>query len=57
LFSAVTGVLLTRRYPLVLEGVPCCEVAAHLHRRQASIRREAIEQEERKGRAPSHRPA
>src|SRR5215217_3889829 len=38
-FSAVTGVLLTRRYPLVLE-VRCCEVAAHLHRRQASIRRQ-----------------
>src|SRR5215216_2335940 len=39
-FSAVTVVLLTRRYPLVLEGVRCCEVAAHLHRRQASIRRQ-----------------
>src|SRR5918994_6453901 len=39
-FSAVTGVLLTRRYPLVVEGVRCCEVAAHLHRRQASIRRQ-----------------
>src|ERR671916_2618190 len=39
-FSAVTVVLLTRRNPLVLEGVPCCEVAAHLHRRQASIRRQ-----------------
>src|SRR5918995_5446730 len=39
-FSAVTGVLLTRRYPLVVEGVRCCEVAAHHHRRQASIRRQ-----------------
>jgi hypothetical protein len=38
-FSAVTVVLLTRRYPLVLE-VRCCEVAALLHRRQASIRRQ-----------------
>src|ERR687897_3678116 len=41
-FSAVTGVLLTRRYPLVVEGVRCCEVAAHLHRRQASIRRRVV---------------
>src|SRR5918997_7024844 len=39
-FSAVTVVLLTRRYPLVVEGVRCCEVAAHLHRRQASMRRQ-----------------